>query len=59
MFEAKANPFLVPFDGSFNLSESPTLAGESPDKKAYKKRLEKLVDELDDLQRRLYAADYQ
>jgi PPK2 family polyphosphate:nucleotide phosphotransferase len=57
MFAAKENPFLVPFDGSFNLSESPTLADEIPDGKTYKKRLRKLVDKLDDLQRRLYAAD--
>lgn len=57
MFEAKENPFLVPFDGNFNLSEALTLADELPDSKIYKKRLRKLVDKLDDLQRRLYAAD--
>lgn len=35
MFAANENPFLVPFDDSFNLSESPTLAGDSPDNKTY------------------------
>ena len=57
MFEAVKNPCLVPFNGDFRLSEANTLAETVPDKKSYKKRLEKLVDELDDLQRRLYASD--
>jgi PPK2 family polyphosphate:nucleotide phosphotransferase len=56
MFDAKENPFLVPFDGSFCLSGTPTFVEEVADK-SYKKRLGKLVDKLDDLQRRLYAAD--
>jgi len=57
MFEAVKNPCLVPFNSDFNLSEASTLNENVPDKKIYKKRLEKLVDELDDLQRRLYASD--
>ena len=57
MFEAVKNPCLVPFNSDFNLSEASTLNENVPDKKTYKKRLEKLVDELDDLQRRLYASD--
>jgi len=57
MFEAVKNPWLVPFNGNFRLSEASTLAETVADKKSYKKRLEKLVDELDDLQRRLYASD--
>jgi PPK2 family polyphosphate:nucleotide phosphotransferase len=57
MFEAVKNPCLVPFNGDFKLSETSTLAEAVPDKKSYKKRLEKLVDDLDDLQRRLYASD--
>ena len=57
MFEAVKNPCLVPFNSDFNLSEARTLNENVPDKKTYKKRLEKLVDELDDLQRRLYASD--
>jgi PPK2 family polyphosphate:nucleotide phosphotransferase len=57
MFEAVNNPCLVPFNGEFSLSEAGTLAGNVPDRKSYKKRLESLVDDLDDLQRRLYASD--
>ena len=57
MFEAVKSPCLVPFNSDFNLSEASTLNENIPDKKTYKKRLEKLVDELDDLQRRLYASD--
>ena len=56
MFQAVKHPFLVPFDGSFRLSEAKTLV-ETVDSKKYKKRLAKLVDQIDDLQRRLYAAD--
>ena len=57
MFEAVKNPCLVPFNGDFDLHQASTLAENIPGKKAYKKRLENLVDELDDLQRRLYASD--
>jgi len=57
MFEAKETGCLVPFDGKFQLSKARSLAEAVPDKKTYKKRLEKLVDELDDLQQRLYASD--
>ena len=56
MFQAVKHPCLVPFDGSFRLSEAKTLV-ETVDSKKYKKRLAKLVDQIDDLQRRLYAAD--
>jgi len=56
MFQAVKNPCLVPFDGSFRLSEANTLV-ETVEGKKYKKRLNKLVDEIDDLQRRLYASD--
>jgi len=56
MFEAVKNPCLVPFDGSFQLSKASTLV-ETVENKKYKKRLEKLVSEIDEQQRRLYAAD--
>lgn len=48
--------YLVPFDGSFRVAASSTRppAG-APDEDACKKRLAGLVDELDDLQRKLYA----
>ena len=57
MFEAIANPWLVPFDGKFRVADTATLAEDVPDKKGYKKKLAALVDELEELQRRLYAAD--
>lgn len=57
MFDAIDSPFLVPFDNDFNLSGAATMADDIPDKKTCKKRLNTLVDELDDLQHRLYAAD--
>lgn len=57
MFEAVKNPCLVPFNGEFRLAEASTSVKAVPDDKRYKKRLAKLVDEIDDLQRRLYASD--
>jgi polyphosphate kinase 2 (PPK2 family) len=57
MFKAVDNFCLVPWDGSFRVSGSPTSPQEVPGKKEYKKKLAKLVDELDELQRRLYASD--
>ena len=57
MLEAIETPYLVPFDGDFRLSEAQSSVENIPDRKTCKKRLNKLVDELDDLQRRLYATD--
>jgi PPK2 family polyphosphate:nucleotide phosphotransferase len=57
VFEAINSPWLVPFDGSFMRADMPTAVDDVPDKKNYKKKLAGLVDELDDLQRRLYASD--
>ena len=57
MFKAVENTGLVPFNGDFQLTEAPTFVEQVPNNKIYKKRLDKLVDKLDDLQRRLYAAD--
>jgi PPK2 family polyphosphate:nucleotide phosphotransferase len=51
------NPWLVPFDSSFRVDGAPTSPESVPEKKAYKKRLEELVDEMGELQRRLYASD--
>jgi len=58
MFEAPASPYLVPYDGTFRLAGASTAppAG-APDEKKSKKRLKKLTEELDDLQRVLYADD--
>lgn len=53
------SPYLVPFDGGFSLEAAPTLPPEAEDlKKKNKKILKDLVDELDDLQRMLYANDH-
>ena len=57
MFKAIENNFLVPFNNEFQLSLAPTLVEKVASKKSYKQRLFKLVDKLDDLQRRLYAAN--
>jgi PPK2 family polyphosphate:nucleotide phosphotransferase len=57
MFEAVKNPCLVPFDNNFRLAEAKTLVKTVADAKQYKKMLGKLVNEIDDLQRRLYASD--
>ena len=57
MLKAMEHPGLVPFEGDFRLSDAPTFVDSVASKKTYKKQLEKLVDELDDLQQRLYAAD--
>ena len=53
-----SSPYLVPFDQSFDLSSSPTIPpADAPGKKALKKELKDLVDELDELQRVFYADD--
>ena len=53
-----SSEYLVDPNQKFIVSESPTTppAG-TPDKKVLKKKLKSLVDELDELQRRLYADD--
>lgn len=53
----RKTPWLVPFDGRFSVAKSVTRAAEYPDKKTCKKRLEKRIDELAELQRVLYASD--
>jgi len=52
------HPYLVPFDESFKCAKAPTgPPRKAPGKKASKKRLAELVDELAELQRVLYAED--
>jgi len=59
VFEAVGSPYLVPFDGSFRLDAAPSSPPENaPEKSVLKDRLEESVDNLDDLQRRLYADDH-
>jgi PPK2 family polyphosphate:nucleotide phosphotransferase len=58
MIRAAKDPYLVPFDGSFRVKKAPTAPPKKEiNKKAHKKKLAKLHDELDDLQRKLYADD--
>ena len=57
MFEAIESPWLVPFDDSLRVADTVTLADDVPDKKSYKKKLAELVEEMGDLQQRLYALD--
>jgi PPK2 family polyphosphate:nucleotide phosphotransferase len=59
MFEAIQSEYLVPTDGSFNLTTISTKPPASyyDAKKDYKKKLSKVVDELYDLQRIFYAYD--
>jgi PPK2 family polyphosphate:nucleotide phosphotransferase len=58
MFEAVSSPYLVPFDGSFQVSAFPTAPPDSgPSGKSAKKALKDRIDELDALQRMLAAQD--
>lgn len=56
MFKAASSPYLVPDDNSFQTAQASTFV-KSVAKQTYKNRLGKLVDRLDDVQRRLYASD--
>ncbi len=58
MFEAVASPYLVADDGSFRIDHADTAPPKGyPGKKKCKQRLAKLIDEISDLQRILYAHD--
>jgi len=56
MFEAPETEYLVPFDGSFRVDQSPS-APPHKDKDGNEERLRQCIDELDALQRLLYADD--
>ncbi len=59
MFKAVENPYLVPFDGTFQINASPTAPpSEAPNKKICKDRLRSYVDELSELQKVLYAHNH-
>jgi len=58
MFKAVSSPYLVQFDGSFKYVEAQTSPPDNKrDKKIYKKKLKKLVSEMDKLQHTMYAHD--
>ena len=59
MYDAVPSPYLVPFDGSFRVSESPTAPGaDVPGKKQLKRLLKDRVEEIHELQRIIYAHDH-
>ncbi len=52
-------PYLVPFDGEFHVQSADTRPPDAaPQRKECKKQLNKFVDQLDDLQRIMYAHDH-
>lgn len=55
MFDAPKSKYLVPFDGSFRVAESPTSPGKGNWRS--RDRLNEAVKVLDDLQKELYAHD--
>lgn len=57
MIHPPTDAMLVPFDGSFRVSDYATLPGEEPSKKQLQKSLKKRVDQISKLQRKLYAHD--
>jgi PPK2 family polyphosphate:nucleotide phosphotransferase len=59
MFQAIESPYLIPFDGSFQISHAVTTPPkDTPSKKKLKDQLDDLVEKLDDLQRIFYAHDH-
>ena len=58
MYEPPPHRYRVPFDGSFRIAGWPSdKPADAPPKSERKARLGSLVEELSDLQRRLYAQD--
>ncbi|MGQ0698059.1 MAG: PPK2 family polyphosphate kinase [Panacagrimonas sp.] len=58
MFKAVDSPYLVPFDGSFELAKSPTAPPRKAAlKEAREQQLRSSVEELSELQKMLYAHD--
>ena len=57
MIHPPTDAMLVPYDGSFRVSDYATVPGEECGKKALQKSLRKRVDQIAKLQRKLYAHD--
>lgn len=57
LFEPVDSPYLVPFDSSFRVGDAITDPGPVDSKKALRRALEGVVEEMYELQRRLYADD--
>ena len=59
MFEALPSPYLVPFDSSYRVDDAPTgPPPDAPDKKKCRKRRQKHLEDMQELQRMLYAHDH-
>ena len=58
MLSLEDHPYLAPFDASFTAGDWPTAPpADHPGKKALERELKGLANELDELQRKLYAHD--
>jgi PPK2 family polyphosphate:nucleotide phosphotransferase len=57
LFEPVSNPYLVPFDGSFEIDKARTEPGSNPGKKENQRALDECVEKLAKLQAKLYAHD--
>jgi PPK2 family polyphosphate:nucleotide phosphotransferase len=58
MLKAVSSPYLVPYDGSFKYTRATTAPPEGTmEKKLNKKKLKRLIGEMDELQHALYADD--
>jgi PPK2 family polyphosphate:nucleotide phosphotransferase len=57
LFEPVENPYLVPFDGSFEIKNAVTKAADKPDKQDNVEALQRTVEKISDLQGKLYADD--
>jgi len=58
VFQAVESPYLVPFDGSFDVAAAPPRPpDDAPSRKSCRVELEGLIERLSELQRRLYAQD--
>ncbi len=58
LFEPPKSPYLAPFDGSLRLSETSTKPPKgAPEEDEAEERLEEITEQLQDLQRKLYADD--
>ncbi len=57
LFEPVSSPYLVPFDGTFDIRKAPTRADGDAGKGVNKEVLEETVEKINKLQGRLYAND--
>jgi len=58
MFQAPESPYLVPFERGFRVARAPTAPPPgTPGEKELEDRLEERVEDLEELQRKLYADD--